>query len=139
MWSQPYEGFLVRNVDNETFGTRKDDVSQSALTLELDELKKRAQKMKAGATFVYHLAEGSSPKLLDEYKDVADAGCLQERLVASQLSLGLRELNFKRAFIDFGEQIALLNELALTKRNMHELAVNYHHAGKLEPLSEVAK
>src|SRR4051794_5458937 len=80
--SQPYEGFLVRNVDNETFGTRKDDVSQSALTLELDELKKRAQKMKAGATFVYHLAEGSSPKLLDEYKDVANAGCLQERLVA---------------------------------------------------------
>jgi 5-methylthioadenosine/S-adenosylhomocysteine deaminase len=80
--SQPYEGFLVRNVDNETFGTGKDKVSQSALTLELEELKKRATKMDGGSTFVYHLAEGSGPKLLDEFRDVASAHCLQERLVA---------------------------------------------------------
>ena len=82
--SQPYEGFLVRNVDNETFGAGKDMVSQSALTLELDELKKRAEKMDAGSTFVYHLAEGSrdSPKLLDEFGDVADGHCLKKRLVA---------------------------------------------------------
>jgi 5-methylthioadenosine/S-adenosylhomocysteine deaminase len=80
--SQPYEGFLVRNVDNETFGTGKDMVSQSALTLELEELKKRAQKMDGGSTFVYHMAEGSSPKLLDEFRDVANANCLKKRLVA---------------------------------------------------------
>jgi 5-methylthioadenosine/S-adenosylhomocysteine deaminase len=80
--SKPYEGFLVRNVDNETFGTHKDDVSQSALTLELDELKKRATKMNGGSTFVYHMAEGTTPKLLDEYHDVDKAGCLRERLVA---------------------------------------------------------
>ena len=80
--SKPYEGFLVRNVDNETFGTHKDEVSQSALTLELDELKKRAKKMTAGSTFVYHMAEGTTPALLDEYNDVARANCLKERLVA---------------------------------------------------------
>jgi 5-methylthioadenosine/S-adenosylhomocysteine deaminase len=80
--SKPYEGFLVRNVDNETFGTGEDKVSQSALTLELDELKKRAQKMRDGDTFVYHLAEGTGPKLLDEFHDVDDARCLKERLVA---------------------------------------------------------
>jgi 5-methylthioadenosine/S-adenosylhomocysteine deaminase len=80
--SRPYEGFLVRNVDNETFGSGKDLVSQSALTLELDELKKRAQKMDDGDTFVYHMAEGTSPKLLDEFHDVATAHCLKQRLVA---------------------------------------------------------
>ncbi|HEY6067080.1 MAG TPA: hypothetical protein VIU81_00190, partial [Gaiellaceae bacterium] len=80
--SKPYEGFLVRNVDNETFGTGEDKVSQSALTLVLDELKKRAQKMRDGDTFVYHLAEGTGPKLLDEFHDVDDAHCLSERLVA---------------------------------------------------------
>jgi 5-methylthioadenosine/S-adenosylhomocysteine deaminase len=80
--SQPYEGFLVRNVDNETFGTGKDKVSQSALTLELEELKKRAAKMQAGNTFVYHLAEGSGPNLLGEFRDVDRADCLQKRLVA---------------------------------------------------------
>jgi hypothetical protein len=80
--SQPYEGFLVRNVDNETFGTGKDVVTQSALTLELEELKKRATKMKGGSTFVYHLAEGKGDKLLGEFRDVASANCLQKRLVA---------------------------------------------------------
>lgn len=82
--SRPYEGFLVRNVDNETFGAGKDKVSQSALTLEVDELKKRAEKMDAGSTFVYHLAEGSrdSPTLLNEFGDVAAAHCLKKRLVA---------------------------------------------------------
>jgi 5-methylthioadenosine/S-adenosylhomocysteine deaminase len=82
--SQPYEGFLVRNVDNETFGTGKDLVSQSALTLELEELKKRAKKMDDGSTFVYHLAEGSrtSAPLLHEFRDVDTAHCLKKRLVA---------------------------------------------------------
>jgi 5-methylthioadenosine/S-adenosylhomocysteine deaminase len=93
--SQPYEGFLVRNVDNETFGTGEDKVSQSALTLELDELKKRAQKMTDGDTFVYHMAEGSSPKLLDEFHDVADAHCLKKRLVAIHAS-ALGKTEFER-------------------------------------------
>ena len=80
--SKPYEGFLVRNVDNETFGTGKDKVIQSALTLELDELKKRAEKMKDGDTFVYHMSEGVGPTVLDEFHDVASAHCLRKRFVA---------------------------------------------------------
>jgi 5-methylthioadenosine/S-adenosylhomocysteine deaminase len=80
--SKPYEGFLVRNVDNETFGTGKDKVIQSALTLELDELKKRAAKMKDGDTFVYHMSEGTGPTVLDEFQDVASARCLRKRFVA---------------------------------------------------------
>lgn len=80
--SQPYEGFLVRNVDNETFGTNKDLVSQSALTLEPEELEKRAQKMKDGNTFIYHLGEGTGETLMGEFRDVVGAQCLKERLVA---------------------------------------------------------
>src|SRR5262245_26542035 len=95
--SKPYEGFLVRNVDNETFGTGKDMVSQSALTLELAELKKRAEKMDGGSTFVYHLAEGSrdSPTLLNEFSDVAKAHCLKQRLVAIHAT-ALAEGEFER-------------------------------------------
>lgn len=80
--SKPYEGFLVRNVDNETFGTGEDKVTQSALTLESAELEKRAQKMRDGNTFVYHMAEGVGSKLLDEFRDVASAQCLRKRFVA---------------------------------------------------------
>ena len=81
--SKPYEGFLVRNVDNETFGTHKDLVSQSVLTLEEPDLQGRAEQMtKKGITFVYHLGEGTAPGLLKEFTDASHAGCLQERLVA---------------------------------------------------------
>jgi 5-methylthioadenosine/S-adenosylhomocysteine deaminase len=95
--SQPYEGFLVRNVDNETFGTGKDLVSQSALTLELEELKKRAKKMDDGSTFVYHLAEGSrtSAPLLNEFRDIDTAHCLKKRLVAIHAT-ALGESEFDR-------------------------------------------
>jgi 5-methylthioadenosine/S-adenosylhomocysteine deaminase len=80
--SKPYEGFLVRNVDNETFGTGKDKIIQSALTLEPEELKKRAQKMSDGSTFIYHMSEGTGPTVLDEFRDVESAGCLRKRFVA---------------------------------------------------------
>ena len=93
--SKPYEGFLVRNVDNETFGSRDDKVTQSALTLEREELRKRAQKMRDGSTFVYHMAEGTGPKLLDEFQDVAAARCLRERFVAIHAT-ALRSPEFSR-------------------------------------------
>jgi hypothetical protein len=38
--------------------------------------------MRAGSAFVYHLAEGTDPGLLDEFADTETAGCLQDRLVA---------------------------------------------------------
>jgi 5-methylthioadenosine/S-adenosylhomocysteine deaminase len=80
--TKPYEGFLVRNVDNETFGTGRDAVSQSVITLTRDELEHRATLMSKGSVFVYHLAEGTNPKLLGEFRDVADAECLRPELIA---------------------------------------------------------
>jgi hypothetical protein len=79
----PYEGWLVRNVEYETFGTKKKTVFQSALPLKDDaEYAKDAKKMKEGNAFLYHLSEGTDPKLVDEYTKLDDEDCLQPTLGA---------------------------------------------------------
>lgn len=80
--SRPYEGWLVRNIDNETFGTADDRIRQSVINLGPDDLGRYAEAMRDGSAFVYHLAEGTDPGLLGEFADVEGSGCLQERLVA---------------------------------------------------------
>jgi cytosine/adenosine deaminase-related metal-dependent hydrolase len=80
--SRPFEGWLVRNIDNETFGTSVDKVRQSVINLGREDLEPYAASMRDGNAFVYHLAEGTDPGLLDEFADVEAAGGLQERLVA---------------------------------------------------------
>jgi 5-methylthioadenosine/S-adenosylhomocysteine deaminase len=79
----PYEGWLVRNVEYETFHSGKKSVFQSVLPLKSDvEYKKNRDRMKAGNAFIYHLSEGTDPKLIDEYRKMRDEGCLQPRLNA---------------------------------------------------------
>jgi cytosine/adenosine deaminase-related metal-dependent hydrolase len=79
----PYEGWLVRNVEVETFGTGKRGVYQSVRTLSSEEdFEKARERMKAGAPFLYHLSEGTSPKLLREYDDLREHRCLGPRLLA---------------------------------------------------------
>ncbi len=79
----PYEGWLVRNVEYETFKTKKKTVFQSALPLKSDaEYAKDAQKMKEGNAFIYHLSEGTDPELVDEYTKLDDEECLQPTLGA---------------------------------------------------------
>ena len=60
-----------------------------------------------------------------------ELGVLEQRLILRQLSLCLSELHFERSRVDLGEQFARLDELALAKRHLHELAVdaraNSHH------------
>jgi cytosine/adenosine deaminase-related metal-dependent hydrolase len=79
--SRPYEGWLVRNVEHETFGTGHDVVYQSVLNLDAESLSPYAKRMQEGSAFIYHLAEGTSPKLVGEFEDLEDAGCLQPRLL----------------------------------------------------------
>ncbi|MGZ8605505.1 MAG: amidohydrolase family protein [Actinomycetota bacterium] len=80
--SRPYEGWLVRNIDNETFGTAVDRIRQSVINLGPDDLSRYADAMGDGSAFVYHLAEGTDAGLLDEFADVDGSGCLQDRLIA---------------------------------------------------------
>lgn len=80
--SRPYEGWLVRNVEYETFGTGKRTVFQSVRTLGASDFPTVRQRFADGSVFVYHLAEGTSPTLLDEFTDLRDNGCLAPGLLA---------------------------------------------------------
>lgn len=79
----PYEGWLVRNVEYETFKTGKKSVFQSALPLRTDaDYKNEAQHMKDGAAFIYHLSEGTDPGLVSEYTKLRDEDCVRKGLGA---------------------------------------------------------
>ena len=80
--SRPYEGWLVRNIEHESFGTGEDFVYQSVLNQDVEGLRPYAERMREGRAFIYHLAEGTDPGIVDEFRDVEEAGALQDRLIA---------------------------------------------------------
>jgi 5-methylthioadenosine/S-adenosylhomocysteine deaminase len=80
--SRPYEGWLVRNVEYETFGSTQKSVFQSVRTLGKDDFPTARAHMTGGSAFIYHLAEGTSPTLVREYTALKDNDCLHPSLVA---------------------------------------------------------
>ncbi len=83
--NKPLDHWLVRNVEDETFGgsVPSNQVLCSTLTLKPEELARRATQMKAGASFIYHCAEGQAQSLVQrEYQSVLKCGCLQRGLIA---------------------------------------------------------
>lgn len=83
--NRPLDGWMVRNVEDETFGGTigANRVLASTLTLKPEVLAARSAQMKAGATFIYHCAEGQVNSLAArEYQSVRKCGCLQRDLVA---------------------------------------------------------
>ncbi len=79
--THPYEGWLVRNVEFETFGTGKRSVYQSVRTLGATDFATARRHLTAGSAFIYHLAEGSAPELIGEYDALRDHDCLQPKLI----------------------------------------------------------
>jgi cytosine/adenosine deaminase-related metal-dependent hydrolase len=80
---RPYEGWLVRNIEHETFMTKKKTVYVSALPLRDDsDYEKQAQHLEDKLAFVYHLSEGTDPKLVGEYDKMRDEDCLAQGLAA---------------------------------------------------------
>lgn len=74
---RPYEGWLVRNIEHETFMTKKKTVYVSALPLRDDTAyEAQAQHLKDKLAFVYHLSEGTDPDLVEEYDKIRDEHCL---------------------------------------------------------------
>jgi 5-methylthioadenosine/S-adenosylhomocysteine deaminase len=74
---RPYEGWLVRNIEHETFMTKKKTVYVSALPLRDDSAyAAQAQHLANKQAFVYHLSEGTDPKLIEEYDKIRDEHCL---------------------------------------------------------------
>ncbi len=83
--NRPLDGWMVRNVEDETFagtvGSNK--VLASTLTLKPEVLATRSAQMKSGATFIYHCAEGQVNSIVErEYQSVRKCGCLQRGFVA---------------------------------------------------------
>ena len=65
---RPFEGWMVRNVEYETFGTGRVGVRQAVFALEGEEEFARTREALArGDAFIYHLAEGTDPALVAEY------------------------------------------------------------------------
>ena len=92
----PYEGWLVRNVEYETFKTGKKSVYQSALPLRTDaDYAQEAKRMHAGAAFIYHLAEGTDPNLVGEYDKMREEDCLQPTLGAIHCT-ALEQANYEQ-------------------------------------------
>jgi 5-methylthioadenosine/S-adenosylhomocysteine deaminase len=80
---RPYEGWLVRNIEHETFMTKRKTVYVSALPLRDESAyKAQAEHLKNKLAFVYHLSEGTDPKLVDEYTTMNTEHCLAQGLAA---------------------------------------------------------
>jgi 5-methylthioadenosine/S-adenosylhomocysteine deaminase len=83
--NKPLDGWLVRNAEDERFGglVGADQVLASTLTLKAEQLGRRANQMRRGASFIYHCAEGRPGSIVArEYQAARTAGCLQKHLVA---------------------------------------------------------
>jgi len=79
---QPFDGWLVRNVEYETFGGQVPLAHQSVVTLHDENAFARAQRqMAGGSAFIYHLSEGTSPLLVREYTAMDDHQCVGPRLI----------------------------------------------------------
>ena len=80
--SHPFEGFMVRNVEFETFGGKKKSVNQSVREFDSAAQYDAANKdLAEGHAFLYHLAEGTDPKLIADYDGLRDHHCLQPKFI----------------------------------------------------------
>ena len=77
--NRPRDGWLVRNIEDETFGQGNANlVYASVLTAKSSALAERANKMRKGAAFIYHCAEGQPGSIVArEFTDAEKAGCLR--------------------------------------------------------------
>ncbi|MEA2192647.1 MAG: 5-methylthioadenosine/S-adenosylhomocysteine deaminase, partial [Solirubrobacteraceae bacterium] len=79
---RPFEGWMVRNVEYETFRTGVVRVHQAVFPLtEERDFRKVRRQLDAGDAFVYHLCEGTDPALLSDYDALGGHDCLAPRFV----------------------------------------------------------
>ena len=79
---RPFEGWMVRNVEYETFRSGVRRVRQAVFSLQdEDEFRKLRRQLAAGDAFVYHLSEGTDPLLRAEYEAMGAHDCIAPRFV----------------------------------------------------------
>ena len=83
--SRPPANRLVRCADDDQIGPMTDPVSVSTLTLEPPDLRKRADILATGRSFIYHCGEGQlDSKAAGEFDDLSGPGwsCLRSGFIA---------------------------------------------------------
>jgi cytosine/adenosine deaminase-related metal-dependent hydrolase len=79
---RPFEGWMVRNVEYETFRTGEVHVNQAVFALKDErDFEKVKRRMDGGNAFIYHLSEGTDPALRAEYDAMGGHGCIAPRFV----------------------------------------------------------
>jgi len=77
-----FEGWMVRNVEDETFGTGTKTVNQSVLRFTSAAQYAAAKNdLGEGHAFLYHLAEGTDPGLLTDYDNLRDQDVLAPKFL----------------------------------------------------------
>ena len=77
-----FEGWMVRNIEEETFRTGKKTVNQSVLRFASAEQYASAKRdLDEDHAFIYHLAEGTDPRLLVDYDNVRDHDLLAPKFI----------------------------------------------------------
>ncbi len=80
--SHPFEGFMVRNVEFETFGGKSKSVNQSVREFEsADQYASARKDLNEGHAFLYHLAEGTDPRLIKDYDGLHANHCLEPKFI----------------------------------------------------------
>lgn len=81
-FNRSYAAWLLRNVEVEPFGKLESKIYQSVLRIKNEEeFLIVDRKMNEGNAFIYHLAEGTSEGLLEEYTELKDHGLIRDNLV----------------------------------------------------------
>ncbi len=78
----PFEGWMVRNVEFETFGTGSRSVNQSVLRLDSRAQFTAAKRdLDEGHAYLYHLAEGTAETLIRDFENVSANGLLEPKFL----------------------------------------------------------
>jgi cytosine/adenosine deaminase-related metal-dependent hydrolase len=82
--TRAFPGWMVRNIEKETVAAhgKTQLIFQAVIKADVPGLQKYAPRLAAGCSFIYHLAEGTAPALLDEFTDLRRADCLHPNLIA---------------------------------------------------------
>jgi 5-methylthioadenosine/S-adenosylhomocysteine deaminase len=90
------DGWLVRVVDNQRFGTAKDLIRCATLQKRPQQLRIEAEKLRDGSVLIYHVGEGKGGSIVTrEFSDLGGNGCLQPGLVGVHAT-ALTDADFRR-------------------------------------------
>lgn len=94
-FNKSYAAWLLRNIEVERFGKQEATIYTSVLKLRDEkQFLDTKRKIRDGNAFLYHLAEGTTPDILEEYTELDRYDIISEKLVAIHCT-ALKEEHFK--------------------------------------------